>query len=101
MQTACLCFDRCVQHQGAFKPIGGIRLGLISLALVGSVVLLYVLLRYISHNFILLVNDNRKMEVAKVTTITARTRGFSLITDTVVLPYTKVSQVNKGPNKVN
>jgi hypothetical protein len=59
-----------------FRPIGVIGWCSIPLALVGSVVLLFVLLRYISHSLILSVNDNSKKEVSMVKTITARTRVF-------------------------
>ncbi len=59
-----------------FRPIGVIGWGSIPLALVGSVALLFVLLRYISHSLILSVNDNSKKEVPMVKTITTRTRVF-------------------------
>lgn len=66
----------CVKTESVFRPIGVIGWGSIPLALVGSVALLFVLLRYISHNLILSVNDNSKKEVPMVKTITARTRMF-------------------------
>jgi hypothetical protein len=50
--------------------------GSIPLALVGTIVLLLTLLRYISHNLVLSAKDNSIKEVPMVKTITARTRIF-------------------------
>lgn len=59
-----------------FRPVGVIGWGSIPLALVGSVVLLFVLLRYISLNLALSANDNSKKGVSMAKTITARIRVF-------------------------
>lgn len=53
--------------------IGG---GSIPLAIVGSIVLLLILLRYVSIRMVPLANDNSDKEVSMVKTLTARTRIF-------------------------
>lgn len=53
--------------------IGG---GSIPLAIVGSIALLLILLRYVSIRLVLLANDNNDKEVSMVKTLTARTRIF-------------------------
>lgn len=60
--------------RSAFRPIGVIGWGSIPLALVGSVALLLILLRYISLNLVLSANDNSEKEVSMVKTLTVRTR---------------------------
>ena len=51
-------------------------MGSIPIALVGSVVLLITLLRYISVNLVLTANSNSKKEVPVAKTLTVRTRVF-------------------------
>lgn len=53
--------------------IGG---GSIPLAIVGSITLLLILLRYVSIRMVPLANDNSDKEVSMVQTLTARTRIF-------------------------
>lgn len=50
--------------------------GSIPLTIVGSMVLLLILLRYVSVRMVPLANDNSDMEVSMVKTLTARTRIF-------------------------
>jgi hypothetical protein len=58
------------------RPIGVVGWGSIPLALVGSVALLLVLLRYVSINVVLPATSNSNKEVPMVKTLTARTRVF-------------------------
>jgi hypothetical protein len=51
-------------------------MGSIPIALVGSVALLIILLRYISVNVILPVTSNSEKEVSMAKTVTVRTRVF-------------------------
>tara|TARA_R110001583_G_scaffold195436_2_gene373530 strand:- start:770 stop:1063 length:294 start_codon:yes stop_codon:yes gene_type:complete len=65
------CFKESV-----FSPIGVIGGGSIPLAIVGSIVLLLILLRYVSIRLVPLANENSDKEVSMVKTLTARTRIF-------------------------
>lgn len=55
------------------RPTGVVGMGSTPIALVGSVALLIILLRYISVNVILLANSNSEKEVPMAKTLTVRT----------------------------
>ena len=63
-------------QQSAFSPIGVVGGGSIPLAVVGSIALLLILLRYISIRFVPLANENSNKEVSMVKTLTGRARVF-------------------------
>ena len=68
----------------AFSPIGVVGEGSIPLAIVGSIALLLILLRYVSIRMVPLASENSDKEVSMVKTLTARTRIFlSLMFETV------------------
>lgn len=58
------------------RPTGVAGLGSIPIALVGSVALLLILLRFISVNVVLPATSNSEKEVPMVKTLTDRTRVF-------------------------
>lgn len=58
------------------RPTGVVGMGSIPRALVGSVALLIILLRYVSVNVVLTATSNSKKEVSIAQTLTVRTRVF-------------------------
>ena len=58
------------------RPTGVVGMGSIPIALVGSVALLIILLRYISVNVVLTATSNSEKEVPMAKTLTVRTRVF-------------------------
>lgn len=59
-----------------FRPIGAVGGGSIPPAIVGSIALLFILLRYVSIRLVPLANENSDKGVFMVKTLTARTRIF-------------------------